>query len=197
MPRTNKFEKYGAIAVLILLISRILMGADLNAALRSGLTLISIFYMWFGFFLFTRIRVKDFTDKSKKHLFSAFRITSSILMGFCYSYCILAIMFSVFFLKGMQFMLGLSLFLLIATTALLLLFNWFNRHETTFLKQFYLRSALIAMFIFAVLLTPLQTRLKVFYRDHPDFVTAYMDYYQSPQEENAREALKEARSKFR
>lgn len=193
----NKIERYGGMLVILLLLGRILIGTDLNVVLRISLTLFSIFYMWFGFLIFNRVVIGDLIHAGRRKVVNPFRIGSSILMGFCYSYCIISIVFSFFFLRGMQFMLSLSTLLLVAGTVFLVIYNWINKNETTYLRQYYLRSAILVVILISLLLTPLEARLKVLYGDHPDFVEAYINYHNNPGNEQFVEPLKEARSQFR
>lgn len=193
----NKIERYSALLTILLLTTRILIGTELNVILRISLTILSIFYMWFGFFIFNRLQIMDLLDRRKRGMLNIFKVAGSILMGLCYSYCLTAIIFSLYFFKGMHFMLGLSTFLLVLGTAAIGIYHWFNPGEFSYLKQYYQRSAVIGLFAVILLATPLETRLKVLYRDHPDFVEAYMAYHNDPSQEQVVETLREVRSRFR
>ncbi len=193
----NKTERFGGLLVMVLITARILIGIELNVALRLSLTLLSVFYMWFGFFIFNRTVPTDLITRKKNLLLNPFRITSSILMGLLYSFCTISLIFSFYFLKGMHLLVGLSTILVILATLLMGAYQWLTKADATYLRQFYLRSALFAILGITFLATPLQTRLEILYGKHPDFVEAYLNYTNNPQEDQAIENLREVRSRFR
>lgn len=193
----NKTERLGLLLVILLIAARILIGSDMNVALRVTLTLLSVFYMWFGFFIFNRTLFTELISRKKNLLLNPFRITSSILMGLLYSFSTISLIFSFYFLRGMHLMIGLSTLLVVVATILMLIYQWLHKTEGAYIRQFYLRSALFALLGIAFLATPLQTRLEILYGNHPDFVEAYTYYYNHPGEDQAIENLREVRSRFR
>ncbi|MFO7979006.1 MAG: hypothetical protein R6U64_10135 [Bacteroidales bacterium] len=197
MTLINKTERLGGLVVLVLIAARILIGPEMNVALRLSLTLLAVFYMWFGFFIFNRTGLTDLITRKRNLRLNPFRITSSIIMGLLYSFCMISLIFSFYFLRGMHVLIGLSTVLVVVATLLMGTYQWIHKAEAAYIRQFYLRSALFAILGFAFLATPLQTRLEVLYGNHPDFVEAYMNYYQNPREEQAIENLRETRSRFR
>lgn len=193
----NKIERFGGLLVILLITGRVFIGPDLNAPLRISLTLLSVFYMWFGFFIFNRTLLTELITHSKNKLLNPFRITTSILMGLLYSFSMISLIFSFYFLRGMHVMMGLSTLLVVVATILMLVWQWLYKDEGGYIRQFYLRSALFAALGTAFLATPLQTRLEILYGNHPDFVEAYMNYFNHPDEDQAIENLREVRSRFR
>jgi hypothetical protein len=193
----NKTEKYGAIIVLVLLGYRLAFGIALDFFLLTTITLMAVFYLWFGFFLFNRTLPLDLVDRQKRAGFTTFRVVSSILMGLVYSICLIAILYAVFFYPRMQFMLGFSIFLLSVSMAFILVYHWLNRGDGRFLVQFYRRTVILGSFILLILVAPIDRRLELLYADYPGFVEAYRDYRENPECAEALEKLRSERSKFR
>jgi hypothetical protein len=193
----NRIERAGALVAGLLLLYRILFGTGLDFFLLNAFTLLAVFYLWFGFFLFNRARPLELTDRRRRARFDRFRVASSIVMGLVYSVCLISILYAVFFYPRMQFMLGFSFFLLGTGTALTGVYHRLNREKGAYLRQFYRRTAILALFIGAILLIPVEKRLEVLYRQHPGFVEAYKGFQQEPESPEALERLRYERSKFR
>jgi hypothetical protein len=193
----NKFEIYGAILVLCLLGYRFVFGVDLDFFLLTAITLLAVFYLWFGFFLFNKATPLDLLDRHKRAGFTPFRTASSILMGLVYSICLIAILYAVFFYPRMQFMLGFSIFLLGVSTTSMAVYHWLNRHDSAFLGQYYRRTAILGAFILGAMFTPVDTRLEWLYADFPGFIEAYREFQENPDSEQALVRLRSERSKFR
>lgn len=190
-------EKFGLTAIALLLCFRIFFNTHLNIFLLSGITLLAVFYLWFGFFLFTKALPLDLIDKRKRAVFTPFKITSSIIMGVVYSLSLIAILYAFFFYPRMQLMLAFSFSLLVISTCLLIVYHRLNRSEWPYVKQFYTRSFLLGLFVLLILIVPVETRLDILYKDHPGFIEAYKDYHNDPNSTEALEKLRDERSKFR
>ncbi len=193
----NKLERYGALIVGFLILFRIVFGTDLDFFLLNSLTILAVFYLWFGFFIFTRAIPSDILDRQKRAAFTPFRIASSILMGVVYSVCLISVLYSLFFYPRMQFMLGFSLFLLATSGSLIGVYVWLNRQEWGFIKQFFLRSVILGSVVLIMFSVPLEKRLQILFRKHPTFIEAYLEYREDPGSETALERLREERSRFR
>lgn len=193
----KKIEQIGGFFVVALLLFRFLFGTGLNGLLITALVLMAIYYMWFGFFIFTRASMLDLATPKSRSKFSAFMIASSILMGLVYSFCTISIVYGVFFYQGMNFMLGFSFLLVFFASSFTLVYHRLNREEGGYLRQFYRRSALLGLFCLAMWVTPVDTRLEVLFRKHPDFIEAYKNFRANPGDEQAEEHLKTVRSHFR
>ena len=198
-PRTilNRIEKLIAIPTVVLLIYRIFLGTSLDFFLLSAVTVMAVFYLWFGFFLFNRILPLELADPVKRQNLDSFRVVSSIFMGVVYSVCIISILFSIFFYPRMQFMLGFSLFLVLTAASLSAVYHWLNKQSGRFLRQFYLRSLILGGFIALTLSISVEKRLNLLYSDHPGFIEAYCDHRNEPNDPEAFDRLREERSKFR
>ena len=190
-------EKFGLAAVALLLCFRIFLNTQLDIFLLSGITLLAVFYLWFGFFLFTNAIPIDMIDKKKRSVFTPFKITSSIVMGVVYSISLISILYAIFFYPRMQFMLGFSFLLLAVSTSLLAVYHWLNKNEYPYLIQYYKRSLIMGSFVLFILIVPVETRLEILYRDHPGFIEAYKEYRNDPNSPERLENLRNERSKFR
>ncbi len=193
----NKIEKWSAIAVAFFIVYRLLLGTLLDFFMMMSITLLAVFYLWFGFFLFNRTFPHDLIDRRKRSLFVPFKIIVSILMGLIYSICLIAILFGFSFFPPMQSLLWLSLILLLCSTSYIIFNHWIKKGQDLFSGQFYIRSAMIGGLLILMLAVPLNTRLQVLYRKHPDFIAAYKEYRDNPDNPQTLERLKYERSRFR
>lgn len=193
----RKIEYYGALFTIALLLFRFLFGTALNGLLITALVFMSIFYMWFGFFLFSKVKIRDLATPKSRSQFIPFVLGSSLIMGLVYSVGTIAIIYGVYFYQGMNFMLGLAFFLILISTAVILLYHWLRGDQSGHLRQFYRRSAILGLFCLIMWLIPINTRLQILFRNHPDFIEAYKNYRANPDDPNADERLRTARSLFR
>ncbi len=192
----RKFEKIGGAIVFLLFLLRIFVGTEFNVVLRLGLLTLSLFYLWFGFFLFNRIGFSDLLKKEARSKLNAFTISAGIVMGIVYSFCILSIIYVIYFYALMQFLVATAAVGVIAATFLLGVYNTLHMPIQKFYNQFYKRSLIIGSVIIALWLTPIDKRLEILFKNHPDFIEAYKEYRLDPSETNY-EKLKEARSLFK
>ncbi len=193
----NRIETYGIIIVFILMALRGIFGPGLNSLMLYFTTLLAIFYLWLGFFIFTRTMPLDLLDPRRRAQFNPFIISSSIVMGVVYSYTFIAILFGFLFYSGMMFMLGSSFILVLVTTALLYFYDKQKPVPSWYMRQLYKRSILFGAISFILWVTPVDTRLEILFRDHPEFIEAYQHYRENPEDERAIERLREERSRFR
>jgi hypothetical protein len=195
----RKFERTGGIIALGLFLYSAFFGFDINfyVLLRVGLIIMSIFYLWFGFFLFNRIGFTDLLRKEVRVKISAFKMTAGMVMGMVYSFCILAVMFGVYFYSHMGFMLAAAAISLLSSTLLIGVYNTLNMPLQSFYNQFYRRSLIIGIILFAIWFTPWEKRLEYLYKNYPEFVEAYQKHRKTPNEPGVKEAIKEARSLFK
>lgn len=193
----RKFEYYAALFTIALLLFRFLFGTALNGLLITALVLMAIFYMWFGFFIFTGASVRELATPKSRSKFTPFMLASSIVMGLIYSLCTIAIIYGVYFYQGMNFMLGLAFILVFFATAVIIFYRWFSHDHTSYLKQYFRRSAVLGLFCLFMWLTPVNTRLHILFRHHPDFIEAYKNHRANPDDPLAEEQLKNVRSHFR
>ena len=193
----KKIELFLGLMTLALLLYRLLFGTGLNGMLITALVIMAIYYMWFGFFLFTGRSLRDLATPQSRKTFKPFRIASSILMGLVYSFCTIAILHGVFFYDSMNFMLAFAFFLTFLSASFTLVYHKLNPEDGPYLSQFYRRSAILGLFCLLMWLTPVNTRLEVLFRKHPDFIEAYKQFKENPNDPLAEEALRQARSVFR
>ncbi len=193
----RKFELAGLALIAFLLGYRIIFGSELQVVLRIALTLISIFYLWFGFFVFNHLSIKDlfFTDKRK--LICKTRLFASIVSGLVYSLSFISVLFVVNFYNGMQSMSILSLVLNAGVLSLSALLIYRDTEMRKFARQFLWRSLVLCGVFFIVVKTPVDQRLNVLFKEHPRFIEAYKNYMESPDDPEVQNKLREERSAFR
>lgn len=195
--RVNKIERAGGIVISLLLIYRILIDTHLDFFILSSFSLLAVYYLWFGFFIFTNARPSDLTDRGKRSAFTPFKISVSILMGAVYSICLIAILYAIFFYQQMQLMLVLSLLCILAGTGFAVIYARLKQNNWLFVKQFIIRSSVLGSFILLLVILPVETKLNILYRKHPHFIEAYKEYRQNPESDEALERLRSERSRFR
>ncbi len=193
----KKIEYYGGLITLALLVFRFVFGTALNGLLITALVLMAIYYMWFGFFIFNRASLRDLATPKSRSKFTPFMIASGILMSLIYSFCTIAIIYGIYFYQAMNFMLATGFFFVLFATSFTLVYHRLNKEDAAYLRQFYRRSAILGLFCLFMWLTPVDTRLQILFRKHPDFIEAYKDYHANPGDTQAEERLKAARSLFR
>ncbi len=193
----RRFETISILLILGLLLYRVLVGIQLQVLLSVMLTLVAIFYMWFGLFLFNRMSPVVLFDKWKRKELSLFRIAGSIAFGFLYSFSFIAIMYAVNFYAAMNPMLFLAFVFNISILAVCGFYSWRGKVEKSFLRQFILRSSVLVLLFFGVMLVSVDQRLNVLYKEYPGFIEAYNNYLEDPDNPESLQRLKEERSAFR
>ena len=177
---------------------RIIFGPVVNSILMVSLVLLAIFYLWFSVLLFNNVNFKQlFPNHPKNPKFNAFKISSSIIMGVVYSFTVISIMFSLFFYPNMELMLGLSVFLLLVSFIFWFFYYRYKKKYKLYLNKFYLRSGVYCLVCLFLIVTPVEKRLEVLFKDHPEFIEAYLNYHENPDDPEAEEELREQRNRFR
>jgi len=193
----KRIEIVGTIAIVLLILFRFLFGTSLNGVLLVVLVFQTIYYMWFGFFLFSRVSLRDLATPKSRNQVSPFMVISSIIMGLVYSVATIAMVYGLFFYQGMNVVLSGAVLLIILSSGITLLYHWLNVADRPLLKQYYKRSFILGAFCLALWLTPVDTRLEILFKDYPEFVEAYKNLRDNPDNEEAQQRLREARSYFR
>ncbi len=193
----NKFEKAGLITVIVIWVLRVWFGPAFNYALLLTTTLLAIYYLWFGFFIFNKLRPFDLVHQHKRQSLTPFKIVTSILMGLIISYCLIAILFGFLFFPGMQTAIIFAFVVMVAFAGFIIAYQVIQKKHMAFCNRYYLRMVLFVVFLALLWIPPLEVRLGVLFRDHPDFQEAYIEYSENPECEKAKEKLRQERSRFR
>ncbi len=193
----SKMEKAGLVTVIIIWLLRAWLGPVLNFALLVTTTLLAVYYLWFGFFVFNGIQPLDLLQRHVRQIFHPFRIVTSILMGFIMSYMLIAILFGFYFFSGVPTVMTSAFGLLVGFVLALLFFTFIKKKEVPHARKFYLRAALMLVGLLLLWLPPVEDRLNILYRGYPEFGEAYMEHMENPDCPEAEERLREERSRFR
>ncbi len=193
----KRIEIAGLGVIFLLVVYRVIFGMELHILLRVATTLLAIFYMWFGIYIFNEMGLLDILDRNKRRLLSTFRIIFSITGGFIYSFSLITLVFAIDFYGNMDLMLVLSLVLNSIILGWSLFYLKVKKAELDFVKQFYIRSGFFVILFFAIWITPLESRLNTLYKDHPSFIEAYKYYLENQDNPEALQRLREERSAFR
>lgn len=193
----NKFEKASLVTVLVILAIRVWLGPESNFILLVATTILSTYYLWFGFFIFNKLKPQDLLNKTVVRSIKPFRVYVSIIMGIVVSYALIAILAGFFFYPVMHTILLSALLALVAFTGFLAVYQLIKKIKPDYFSRFYYRAAIYAFLLALLYVPPLEQRLEVLFRHHPDFIEAYLDCHNNPDDEEAREKLREQRSRFR
>ncbi len=181
----------------LFIVLRLLFGAFLNAPLMVMLVLLSIYYLWFGFFLFNNVTNEQLLSKHGRNKFNIFNISSSIIMGVVYSFSVISIMFALFFYSGMNLVLGSAFFLLFLSLVFSFVYHKHYNVDKNYLYQFIIRSAAYGIICLFLFLAPVDKRLEALFHNHPEFIEAYKNYRENPDDPKAEDELRRQRNTFR
>ncbi len=193
----NKFEKASLVTVLVIMAIRVWLGPESNFILLVATTILSTYYLWFGFFIFNRLKPQDLLNKTVVRSLKPFQAYVSIIMGIIVSYALIAILVGFFFYPVMHSILLTALLALIAFTVFLVVYQLIKKQKPDYFYRFYYRAAIFSFLLALLWLPPLENRLEILFRHHPEFIEAYLDYRENPDDDEARDKLREERSRFR
>ncbi len=193
----NKLEIAGSITVLALWLLRILVGPSMNFMVLLTSTLLSVYYLWFGFFLFNKIQPLWLIHAHVRKEITTFRIFGSVWMGVVMSYFLIAMIFAFNFYPGMNFVVGSAFLIMLTTTAFIGSIHVVRKHTPGFWARFYPRAIAALVFLAIMWFVPVEKRLHTLFGDYPDFIEAYMEHRSNPEDEAALQRLREERSRFR
>lgn len=193
----KKIELFAIIITAIFVGLRLIFGAFFNASLMVMLVLFSIYYLWFGFFLFNNVTHEQLLSRQERSRFNLFNISSSIIMGVVYSFTVISVMFALFFYSRMDMMLGIAFFLVFLSLVFSFFYDKYYKVDKKYLTQFYIRSAAYGVICLFLLVTPVEKRLEVIFHNHPEFIEAYKNYLENPDDVEAENELRRQRNRFR
>lgn len=193
----NKFEKAGLVTALVVILLRVLLGPQINFILLITITLLSTYYLWFGFFIFNKITPHSLLNKTVTQSLTSFQVHLSIFTGIVISYALIAILTGFFFYPVMPFILGSALGLLVALSIFLTIYKVTKKKQINFLGSFSIRSLIYGILLILLTVPPLETRLHILFKDYPEFVETYLKCRENPDNEMMQERLKKERSRFR
>lgn len=94
-------------------------------------------------------------------------------------------------------MLGFSFFIIFLSLVFSVIYDKYYHVDRNYLSQFYIRSATYGIICLFLLLTPVEKRAEVLFHDHPEFIEAYKNYRENPEDPEAEEELRKQRNRFR
>ncbi len=193
----NQLEKAGLITVILIWILRAWFGPVFNFTLLVTTTLLAVYYLWFGFFIFNKLQPADLLQHQVRQSITPFQVTTSILMGMITSYALIAIIFGFFFFPGIQMAIISAFVLIVVFTCFMLFHQIIKKKQLFFCKRYYIRIIVIGFFLILLGAPPLEYRLQLLFKDYPEFQQAYLDYRNNPDCEETKNRLREERSQFR
>ncbi len=193
----NKFEKAGIVTVIVVMLLRLWLGPVTNTSLCIFTTLLSIYYLWFSFFIFNKLAPLNMLNRDIVRSLYPFQVYITIIMGIVLSYALVAILAGFMFFPLMPGIMLWALVVLIGFTTYLYVYQIIKKKDLPFLRRYFYRAALYIGLLALLLIPPVETRLEVLFRDHPDFIEAYLEYRENPEDKEAQELLRKMRSRFR
>jgi hypothetical protein len=193
----RRFELVGLSIVSLLVFYRIFVGMEFHVFMRVFTTLLAIFYMWFGLYIFNNIGLLDVLQREKRKILTPFRIISSVTAGFIYSFSFIAVLSALDFYGNMNTILSIAWLINLLALLAGIYFQKKIEPDKNYVKQFIIRSFIFTLVLFAVWLIPVDKRLETLYKDHPSFIEAYKNYTANPDDPEALSRLREERSAFR
>ncbi len=193
----NKIEKAGLVTLLIAILLRVLLGPETNFILLVTSTLLSTYYLWFGFFIFNKITPQSLLNKSVTQSLTAFQVYTGIIMGIVVSYALIAILFGFFFYPISPYVLASALVIQLSFSIFLIFYKIIKKKNSGFLGSFSFRALIFSILLVLHTATPLETRLDILFKDYPEFIEAYMKYRDNPDDQKLQDRLREERSRFR
>ncbi|MEP2023037.1 MAG: hypothetical protein ABJH98_01935 [Reichenbachiella sp.] len=187
----KKIEQVLFITFAIGLLGQIMLVPFSAEILALSLNFLAILYYVFTLPYFLGVPIKRMFKKSSYEGISKKRIIGTIFVGFGLSIVIIGIMFKLLILPGAVEMLTIGTRGILAASLVLLIKNFRNKKSA--LNHFSLvRMVLILIIGYTVYLTPSNLIVQVFYRDNPEFVELFNEYYEHPENEELRIEVEEA-----
>lgn len=193
----NKFEKAGVVTVIVVMLLRIWLGPMTNTSLLVFTTLLSIYYLWFSFFIFNKLAPLQMLNRDIVLSLYPFQIYITILMGIVLSFTLIAVLAGFMFFPLMHKIMLWAFVALTGFTIYLAIYQIIKKKDLPFLKRYYYRAALYISLLGLLLVPPVETRLNILYKDHPEFIEAYLEWRENPEDEEAQKRLRDIRSRFR
>lgn len=193
----NKFEKAGLVTVIVVMLLRLWLGPVTNTSLLVFTTLLSIFYLWFSFFIFNKLAPLQMLNREIVRMLYPFQVYITIIMGVVLSFALIAILAGFMFFPLMHRIMFWSFIVLSGFTIYLVTYHIIKKSKFLFLWRYYYRAAIYLGLLGLLLIPPVELRLEVLYRDHPEFIEAYMEWRENPEDEETQERLRDIRSRFR
>ncbi|HTJ50267.1 MAG TPA: hypothetical protein VL443_12475 [Cyclobacteriaceae bacterium] len=180
-------EKIFAALALISLILKFKLTSGGDSLFMALTLLLACFYFALSVLLFNKIKFRDIIENKFPQDTPVFRIALSVVTGLAISIICTGIIFKLLSLVGGEQMLTIGAGLSIIIT-LISIFNYIQSKES------YYSSILIRTIIFAVLgvflrLTTNLDIIKYQYRNHPDYIQAYINLEKDPMNEGLRKKL--------
>lgn len=167
-------------------------GSDFSLGLIFSL--ISIFYLYFGFAFFNNVRLRKIFKKASYQGISSGRILGGIATGIFLSIGIIAIMFKVFSFPGAMIQLALGLLGLGIITLIALI--KFGASKEEYYSKILKRTLIIGTLLLSFLVIPDKLVLDLKYPDHPELVNAILKAKADPGNDELWDRVAEERKRM-
>jgi uncharacterized protein (TIGR02145 family) len=194
----KKLEKILGIVLIFALILKFNLITGHGILTVFSLTILSLIYFPFGFAFFSQIKLKRIFRKDSYQGLSALKIIGAFSAGIALSAVCMGILFR------LQHYIGGELYLIIGLVStfivLIIALIKFVKNKTAFYTRIFKRIAIIGGFGLILAIIPDLTIIKIAFRNHPDYIKAYENYMNNPQDkelckkmelENARALMSE------
>ena len=140
-------------------------------------------YYPFGFASLNDIQIKHIFKKESYAGLKCRRIVGSILLGMTLALLVAGVMFKLQSFPGSHFMLLSGL--IYAAIAIIIMLVMFYKKKDDFLKKNLIRTTIIMSIALILYFTSSLRLKKIFYHDNPEYIKAYENYYNHPNDYNS------------
>lgn len=180
----RKLEKIIGIVVLIALILKLALIPGSGILTVLSLSILTMIYNPFGFAFFNGIRLRDIFKKNSYKGISGLRIIGAIGLGMGLAAICSGVLFKIQHWPGGEnnLIVGLVTTLIILVIA----FIKYLESKSDYYKFMFKRIAIIGGLGLILAFLPDLSITKIQFRNHPDYIKAYEDYLENPQNEELR-----------
>ena len=183
----KKLEIILGIVISISLIMTLAMLPYGNLVFIISFLVLSIIYYPFGFLFFNNIRLRNIFKKESYKGISALRIIGAVGIGMSLSAICIGILFTIqhYPAARVNLLTGFATSLIVAVIALIKYFKNKDIYYARILK----RICIIGGFGLFLILLPSLTLDRIQYRNYPEYIKAYEEYLENPENEELRNKM--------
>jgi len=157
-----------------------------DVVLAISLITLALVYYPFGFLYFNDVRLKRIFDRRSYKGITVPRGVATFLGGLIFSVLATGVLFKLLLLPGDSQMITVGLMGAAAFFVALTVRNLVMKKSSPLARRMMARTLLWSAVSIGLLLTPSRTLVKIFYRDHPQYVEAFEKAIENPENEELR-----------
>lgn len=185
------FEIITLISILISIILRICLVPGASALIVLSFMMLYLLYFPFGFLLINNIPLRRVFSKSAYQSTTIWKIIGAVLAGFALSIAVAGVLFKIQSWPGSSILFTTG-FTFLTPIFCLTVFH-FYKTRADYYKKLSIRIFFICVTGLLMILVPEEIKVKVFFRDHPNFVNALLNAFDNPDDPEAWKKVDEER----